>query len=217
MVKRKAKWLGRGSAILGLLAALLVVFPPAFSFAGECLSQSGDDAYDPAGCAQAGAPAMAGSYSGDDAYDPAAGGLSATPSFSPRATLAVDSSHSGDDAYDPAAGGLSATPSFSPRPTSAADSSYSGDDAYDPAAGGLSADAASADCGLTAGEIARRIAARTPGGFSGDDRYDPAAGGIPELSVSASTGVAGQLAACTPAALDALVAGFGPAQLLRGL
>jgi hypothetical protein len=186
MLKRNAKWLGIGSAILGLLAALLVVFPPAFSFANECLSQSGDDAYDPAGCAQAGAPAMAGSYSGDDAYDPAAGGLSATPSFSPRATLA-------------------------------ADSSYSGDDAYDPAAGGLSADAASADCGLTAGEIARRIAARTPGGFSGDDRYDPAAGGIPELSVSASTGVAGQLAACTPAALDALVAGFGPAQLLRGL
>ena len=85
---------------------------------------------------------------------------------------------------------------------------YSGDDAYDPAAGGTPEESVSAifkdnaaplDCGLSAGEISRRIALRVPGGCSGDDPYDPAAGGIPELSLLPFAKDPGLMAACVPA------------------
>lgn len=150
--------------LLLMIATLVAVLAPASSFASECGTYSGDDAYDPAACGQLETFGIVGTHSGDDAYDPAAGGL---PAASPTIS--------------------------SPPARSARASTYSGDDAYDPAAGGIPG--GEADCGLSAGEIARRIA-RIPGGFSGDDAYDPAAGGVPELSVATSDGEPGQLAAC---------------------
>jgi hypothetical protein len=168
-----------------MIAALVAVLAPASSLASDCGTYSGDGPYDPAACDPLESPAVVGTYSGDDAYDPAAGGLPHLPS-------AVSSP-----------GAMSAVPG-----------TYSGDDPYDPAAGGLGGDDESAVCALTAGEIARRIAARTTGGFSGDDAYDPAAGGTPELSVASSEGAPGQLAACVPATLDGLtMTGFDPAEI----
>jgi hypothetical protein len=102
MIDRKRSWRRMRSAMVGLMAMLLVILPLATSFAGEA----------------------GGSYSGDDAYDPAAGGtpgeavkvLSANgPSPLPcalaedeiasRNASRIPGGFSGDDAYDPAAGG----------------------------------------------------------------------------------------------------------------
>jgi hypothetical protein len=191
MYQHKSKLSEVRYALLGLMALLLVAFSPA------ALNATGG-----------------GGLSGDDAYDPAAGGL---PQLLPAAALTpvtsrVSGGYSGDDAYDSAAGGLpQLLPAAAlPQAFTGIPAIYSGDDVYDPATESydlgdlgvgavLTENSPSADCGLTAGEIAGRIAVRTPGGFSGDDAYDTAAGGIPELSVAISGGEPGQLAACVPA------------------